>query len=143
MKKVLLGIVILSILVVGGCLAVLVGGANEVDKALTEEEKNDAPVEVTEGKSFDHDYMTVDDGWKITEEQFGGPTIKGLRMTNNSDERQNPGLTFKLYRGTENLIEIDCTANEVEAGESSKMDCFSGASKLPKKYDTIKVADMF
>lgn len=142
-RNVILVILGLMILAFAGCLALVGGVANEVDKAIEEEQANDKPVEVAEGKAFTHDDFEAAAGWKVANEKFGGATIKGLRVTNNAGEARTAMLTFRFYKGNENLAEVECSSNELQTGEVSKMDCVSFDSKFPKGYDTIKVSDFW
>lgn len=140
-RNVLLILGLLFILMVGGCIALIGGAANEIDKAVKEEEENDKPRDVSAGKAFEHDGFKVDAGWEVTKEQFGGATITKLRVTNDSDEERSAMLSFRFYKGKENLGEIECSSNQLQAGESSKMDCFSLDSEFPTGYKKIRVAD--
>jgi hypothetical protein len=142
-RNVFLGILLLMILALGGCLALLAGGVNEVDKAINEEQANDIPTAVEEGQSFTHDDFMADSGWKVSKEQFGGVSIENLSVTNNSDEARTALFTFAFYKGNENLAEVECSSNEMQGNEVSKMDCFSLDDQFPNGYDTIKVADAF
>lgn len=142
LRNVLLGLTLLFILVIGGCMALLGGAANEIDKAIKEEEANDKPVEVSEGKAFTHDEFEVEAGWTVAREA-GGVTIKDLRVTNVADEARSALLSFRFYKGNENLAEVECSSNQLQADEVSAMDCFSFDGKFPAGYDTIKVADSF
>jgi hypothetical protein len=142
-RNVILVLLGLMILFFAGCLALVGGAVNEVDKAMKEEEANDRPVEVDEGKAFTHDGYEAEAGWKVVKEQFGGATIKGLRVTNTEDEARTALLTFRLYKGNENLAEIECSSNELQSDEISRMNCVSMESRFPKGYDTIKVADFW
>ena len=129
------------ILFVGGCFALLGTALNEADKAIDEEEANDTPTEVAEGAAFEHDDFAVADGWSVTRDAAGTATIRDLRVTNNEDEARNALLSFRFYKGNENLGEVECTSNELQAGESSRMDCVSFDEEFPTGYETIKVAD--
>ncbi|GAB2448058.1 hypothetical protein GCM10027062_32050 [Nocardioides hungaricus] len=148
LRNVLLVLVLLMVPFVGGCFAILGLAADSVDKAINDEAKNDKPTAVTEGKAFDHDGFAIADGWKVTPEQFGGATIKNLNVTL-EDDQDVPGggrtalLTFRLYDGKTVVTEIECSSNEMQEGESTKMDCFNTDSKKLGSYDTIKVADAF
>ncbi|HSE72804.1 MAG TPA: hypothetical protein VLA97_18705 [Nocardioidaceae bacterium] len=142
-RNVILVILGLMILAFAGCMALLGGVANEVDKAIKEEEANDKPVEVSEGEAFTHDGYEAEAGWKVVKERFGGATIKGLRVTNTSDGARTALLTFRFYSGNENLAEVECSSNEIQTGEASKLDCISMDSGFPKGYDTIKVSDFW
>lgn len=142
MKKVLLGIVILGIVFVGGCFAVVGFAANEVDKAIKAEEKNDVPSDVVVGKAFTHDDFAVKPGWKIAKE-FGSATIEGLKVTNRADTARSALFTFTFVRGGENLAEVECSSNDLQPGQSSKMDCISFDGEFPKNYKKVQVADMW
>lgn len=143
-RNVLLIILALGILCIGGCFAILGAAVNEAGKAMDDETKNDTPTKVTEGGAFTHDGFKVAAGWKVKREQFGGVSLSGVKVTNASKDNQRSALlTFTFYKGTENLAEVECSSNELQAGESSGMQCFSTAEKFPSGYDTIKVADAF
>jgi hypothetical protein len=141
-RNILLGVIVLFILLMAGCMALVGGVANEVDKAIKEEEANNKPVAVTEGKAFTHDDYKVAGGWTIGKE-FGSVDIKGMKVTNGADEARSALLTFRFYKGKENLAEVECSSNEVASGEVSSLDCFSTSEKFPTGYDTIKVADFW
>ena len=148
LRNVLLVFVLLMVLFVGGCFAILGLAADSVDKAVNDESKNDKPSTVAEGAAFDHDGYAVAKGWKVAPEQFGGATIKNMNVTLEDDQGVSGGgraaqFTFRLYNGAAVVTEIECSSNEMQEGESSKMDCFSLDSKKVGKYDTIKVADMW
>lgn len=142
-RNVLLILVLVFILFIGGCLALLGGAANEIDKAIKDEEANDKPKEVAVGKAFTHDDFEVDAGWKVAKDGLGGVNIEGLRTTNVADEARTALLTFRFYKGSENLAEVECSSNKVQPEESSVLDCFSTSSEFPEGYDTVKVSDAF
>ncbi len=148
----LLILVGLFVLFVGGCIALVGGAANEVDKALnedgsslSEEEANDTPAVVKAGKGFTHDNFKAAPGWRVIKEDFtDSPNIKNLRVTNVSQEGQRTALlTFRFYKKSEVLAEVECSTNEMQAGESSRMECFSTSTSFPTGYKTIKVSDAF
>lgn len=141
-RNIVIVLVVLAILIVGGCLALLAGAVNEADKVLTEEEERDEPRTIAEGEAFTHDDFEVAAGWKVGRE-VGGVTITGLRVTNTLDESRTALLTFRFYKGNENLAEVECSSNRLQAGEVSKMDCFSFDSGFPRGYSEIKVSDMW
>lgn len=120
---------------------------NEFDSSLAQEAVNDKPVVVTEGAAFEHDGYKVAAGWDVAPEQFGGMTITGLKVTN-VDHATNAGdtpmFTFSLWKGHQNLAEIEASGNTLNKGESTKMDAFSTSNlnKVPA-FDTIKVKDMW
>lgn len=145
LRNVLLIFALLFVLGIAGCVALIGGAANEADKAIKAEEANDKPTEVAEGAAFTHDDFEVDAGWVVKKDGLGGVTIENARVTNASDDdtSRTALLTFTFYKGSENLAEVECSSNELQAGESSKMDCFSTDSEFPTGYKTIKVADAF
>jgi hypothetical protein len=142
-RNVLLILVLLLVLFIGGCIALIGGAVNEVDKAIEEEEANDRPVAVSEGEGFERDDFTVDDGWQVTSEEFEGTNITDLRVTNDAEDAARTAMfTFTFYSGNENLGSVECSSNEMQSGESSQMDCTSFGETI-EGYDSIKVADMF
>lgn len=136
---VIFGVMILSC---GGCLAVVGLGANEIDKAIKEEEKNDKPHDVTVGEAFEHDDYSADAGWALGKDSLGDFEVTGLKITNDIDEVRTAFLAFRVYKGTEVIATIDCSSNELQGGESSALDCFSTDSYVDD-FDTVKVADSF
>lgn len=142
---IVLGILtVVFLLVMGGCLALLGGAANEIDKSLTEEEANDTPSTLDEGKAFTHDDFEVAAGWRVVQDRlFGGATLKGLQVTNGADERRSAQFTFTLIRGKTNLAEIECDSRQLQPGQSSSMDCISLETGFPKGWEEIRVADMW
>lgn len=143
-RNVILVVLGIFILIFAGCLALLSNLTNEVDKAITEEQANDKPADVTVGEPFTHDDYAVAGGWRVVKEKFmGSANIQGLKITNNADEARAAQLTFRFYKGNEVLAEVECTANRLEKGEKSGMQCFSLNEKFPKAYDAIRVSDMW
>jgi hypothetical protein len=140
-RNILLVLVLLFVLFIGGCMALLGTAANEIDKSIKDEEANDKPTAVAAGKAFTHDDFKVDAGWKVSKDGLGGVTIEGLRVTNDSKEARTALFDFTFYKGKENLAEVTCSSNELQGGESSKLDCFG--DDFPVGYKTIKVADSF
>jgi len=145
---------------VAGFLAVVMGivgavtlfnavddAVNDIDKSLAAEAKNDKPVAVQEGAAFTHDGYKVAAGWSIASQQYSGLTIKHLKVTNvdhGTDTGDIPMLTFSLWKGSENLAQIEASGNELAKGETTKMDAYSDSNlqRVPA-FSTIKVADAF
>lgn len=136
---VIFGVMILGC---GGCLAIVGVGANEVDKAIREEEANDAPHEIEVGQEFEHDDYTANAGWKITNDGLDDFTIEGLKVTNNAEDARSAFLTITLYKGNEVIGSIDCSSNELQSGDAGALDCTS-TDDFTEDYDTAKVADAF
>lgn len=149
-RNVLLILTGLGVLFIGGC-AVLFGVAvNEADKAIQEETANDTPTEVTAGEAFEHDGYKIAGGWKVAQEEFGnGLTLENVKVTVAEADEDLPDsgrtalLTFRFYKGNEVLAEVQCSSNEMQVGETSRMDCLSMSSNPAKGYNTIKVSDAF
>jgi hypothetical protein len=133
----------LFILMLGGCMALVGGAVSEVDKAIQEEAANDKPTTVAEGAAFTHDGYEAEGGWMVAKERFAGTSIKGLRVTNSADEARSALLTFRFYDGNEVVGEVECTSNQMQSAEASRLDCISFDSKPVRSFDTIKVSDMF
>ena len=144
-RNVLLVLVLLFVLFAGGCAALFGVVLNEADKALDEEAKNDIPTAIEEGAAFEHDGFSVAKGWSVKPDQFGGATIERATVTLKDDQGMSDGrdamLTFRLYDGKTVVSEILCSANTMQEGESSRLDCSSLDTEKLGKWDTIKVAD--
>lgn len=142
MKKVLLGVFIALLLVIGGCFALVGGALNAADEAIKDEEANDRPTAVSEGEAFTHDEFAVAAGWKVAKD-LGGVTIKGLTVANEAEGARSALFTFTFVKADENLAEVECSSNELQPGQKSKMDCFTFDSGFPTGYTEIQVADMW
>ena len=118
--------------------------ACDMAESLEEEQANDTPSQVKAGAAFTHDDFKASKGWKVVKEKYlNTPSIKGLKITNNGDDGRTALLTFRFYKGKNVLAEVECSSNEMQKGEVSKLDCFSTSENFPKGYDTIKVSDMW
>ena len=143
MKKVLLGVFIALVLMVGGCFAVLGAGVDAADEAIKAEEENDKPRAVAVGKAFEHDGYQAAAGWQVGKDALGSAEITGLKVTNTHDEREVIQFTFTFVKGKEKLGEVECNAGELEPGQTTTMDCFSLDDGFPKGYTEVRVADMW
>lgn len=117
-------------------------GACDVEESLNAEEANDRPAKIDVGQAFTHDKYDVAAGWKVKSDGIGGATLKGLRVTNKSDSPDTPMLTFDFNKGKQLLFTIECTGNELQAGATGHMSCFS-TGNLRKGYKTVTVRDMW
>lgn len=117
--------------------------ANEVNKAIEEEEANDKPTVVAVGAAFDHDGYKVSKGWKIDVDEYGMATIPNLKITNTKKETAIPMLTFTFVDGDSKVGEMECNAGELEPKQNTVADCFSLDEKFPTKYTEVRVADMW
>jgi hypothetical protein len=144
-RNVLLGITLLAVLLIGGCLALIGGAANEIDKAIKEDANKeggtDNALTIKEGEAFEVDGFNYAAGWSVGNE-FGSPDIKALKVTNNRNDRDSAIVEIKFMRGTEVLAAADCTTSPIPVGQTVTLNCFSG-DKLPKTYDEITINDTF
>lgn len=137
-KSGLLSVVFALVALVSACESVDSGGGGG------SEEQNDTPRVVKAGAPFMHDNFKAKKGWKVVKEKFtNAPNIKKLKVTNVGGDQRIAQLTFRFYKGTEVLAEVECSSNEMQKGETSALDCFSTSDKFPKGYKKIKVADMW
>ena len=142
-RNVLLGITFAFILLFGGCLALIGGTANEIDKSITKHENKEGgsknPINISEGKGFkigDNEYLP---GWSFENNALGDADVAGLKVTNNSDEADYPDIEFRFFNGKEELAEVSCgLLKEVQPGTTAKIEC-SGDQPLPKKWDNLTV----
>lgn len=146
LRNVLLVLLALGILFIGGCMALLAGAANEVDKAIDKHDNQEGgaknPIVVTEGEAFSIGDIDYKGGWRLKNDMMGAD-VAGLKVTNNSDEAEFPSIEFRLWRGNEELTEISCgLLKEVQPGSTARIDC-SGDQKLPKKFNKLTVQNSF
>jgi len=148
-RNVFLGIVAAFVLLIGGCMALLGGAANEIGKSIKAEEAKDAqpggpdnPLTIKIGEKFsvlDFDYAA---GWKVGADALGDVEVTGLKVTNNRDEKDGAILEIKFLKGSEVLALVDCSTEQIPVGQTTTVDCFS-SDKLPKNYDKVTINDTF
>jgi hypothetical protein len=145
-RNVLLGIVLLSFLFVGGCLALIAGGANEVSKSIAKDANKpggtDNPLTITAGKAFEVDHFDYAAGWTIGKDALGDINVKGLKVTNNRDSKDSALVEIKLWKGTEVLGLVDCTTEPIGVGTTVSLSC-SSADNLPKQWTKVTINDSF
>lgn len=147
-RNIALGIVLLLVLIVGGCLAVVVAGGNAVNDAVNDsiaEDKEpggpDNPLEITEGKAFEVSDFKYAVGWTV-EKKFGTVQIEGLNVTNGRDDKDSALVEIKFWNGSEVLAVVDCTTEPIAVGTTTRLNCGSG-DDFPKGYDKITINDTF
>lgn len=125
-------------------VAMLGAAASSVSTSLDKEAKADRPSVVAEGAAFTHDGYKVAKGWTLGTDEFGYPQIKGLRVTNvgHSAEKDTPMFTFSLWKGHNNVAEVDALGRQIAKGQSTTMDA-SSLDKAKVTGVTIKVADVW
>jgi len=145
-RNVLLGIVLLSVLFVGGCIALIGGVASEVDKAIDADANKaggtDNPMKIEPGEAFEVDGFKYASGWSLKRDAVGDAEVAGLKVTNERDDRDSALVEIKLWRGSEVVALIDCTTEPIQAGTTVTLGCFS-ADDMPKKYDKVTINDAF
>jgi len=149
LRNVLLVLITISVLFIGGCLALVGGAANEVSKSIDKEEAKDQepggpdnPLTIEEGEKFSVSGFDYAAGWKIADDGLGSVDIKGLKVTNNRDDKDSALVEIKFMQGNEVLALTDCTTEPVAVGQTTTLSCIS-ADNLPKKYDRITINDTF
>ena len=142
-RNVILGILLLGILFIGGCLALIGGAANEVSKAIDEADNQEGgsknPITLKVGEGFTIGDTEYAKGWTVGNDVLDSAEIKGLKVTNNGEDDDYPSVEFRFWNGTEMLAEVSCgLLEEVPAGTTQLLDC-SGDEALPAKYDKLTV----
>ena len=145
-RNVLLGIVLLMVLVVGGCLALVGTAANEVGKAIEENDNRaggaNNPMAIEEGKAFDVAGFKYANGWKLSKDFGGYVKVSGLKVTNNRKDKDSALVEIKFWKGKEVLALVDCSTEPIAPDTTVTLDCLS-TDKLPKAYSKITINDTF
>lgn len=145
-RNVLLGVTLLLVLVIGGCLALIGGVANEVDKAIKEDANKDGgtdnPMPIKEGEAFEVDGFKYAAGWSANKDGLGDVEIKGLKVTNERDSKDSAFVEIKFWKGTEVLALVDCSTQPIATGTTVTLNCFSG-DDMPKAYDKVTINDSY
>lgn len=145
-RNVFLVLILLSFLFIGGCFALLAGGANEVAKSIEKDANKaggtDNPMTIVEGEAFEVDGFEYAAGWTVGKDVIDGIEIKKLKVTNNRDDSDSAIVEIKFWKGTEVLALSDCTSEPVDVGTTVSLSCFS-ADELPKGYNKITISDTF
>jgi hypothetical protein len=145
-RNVILIVLALVILAFAGCMAMVVGGANEVSKSIDKNANKQGgdsnPMAITAGKAFEVDGFKYAAGWKVSKDALGDAQVTGLKVTNNRDSKDGALVEIKFWKGTEVLALVDCTTEQIVPGTTVTLSC-SGADPLPKSYDKITINDSF
>jgi len=149
LKIVLIVLFVALLLCGGGCAVLLTGIFKAADEAIKESDEKDKqpggpdnPLEITPGKPFEVLGFKYLAGWSVRKDVFGDVDIRGLRVTNNRDEKDSALVEIKFWRGTEVLAVTDCTTEPIAVGTTTKVDCIT-ADDLPANYDKITINDTF
>ncbi|MBD8606035.1 DUF2510 domain-containing protein [Aeromicrobium sp. CFBP 8757] len=148
-RNVLLSVIAVGVLLIGGCLALVGGAANEVGKSIEKAETKDNkpggpanPLTIVEGKAFSVSGFDYSAGWTLGKDGLGSVEIAQLKVTNNRDEKGSALVDIKLMKGTEVLALTDCTTEPVAVGQTTTLSCIS-ADDLPTSCDHITINDSF
>ena len=145
-RNILLIFVLLTGLGIAGCAALVGGAANEVSKSIEADANKaggtDNPLTIEQGKAFEVDGFKYAAGWSIGKDALGDLDVKGLKVTNNRDDKDSALVEIKLWKGTEVVALTDCTTEPIGVGTTVSLSCVS-ADKLPKGYDKITINDTF
>lgn len=152
LRNVLIIVAVLFVLMIGGCMALIGGAANEVgkeiDKSIKESERKDAlpggpnnPLTIVEGKAFEVQGFKYAPGWKVAN-SLDSPEITGLKVTNERKKSDSALVEIKFWKGTEVLALVDCTTEPIDVGTTVTLGCLSG-DPMPAGYDKITINDSF
>ena len=100
------------------------------------------PADDQQGKAFEVDGFKYAAGWSIGKDALGDLDVKGLKVTNNRDDKDSALVEIKLWKGTEVVALTDCTTEPIGVGTTVSLSCLS-ADRLPKGYDKITINDTF
>lgn len=78
---------------------------------------------------------TVLSGWTVTSE-YGVPMLTGKVKNADDDKAGLPNLQIKFANGSDLVMAFTCTANELEPGQTTKLNCFS-SDDYTKKWKTV------
>lgn len=145
-RNVILAIFALSILGVGGCMAMVAGAANEVSKSIEADANKaggtDNPMTIKQGQAFEVDGFKYAAGWKLGNDGLGDLDVKGLKVTNNRSDKDSALVEIKVWKGTEVVALADCSTDPIDVGTTVKVSCTS-TDKLPNNFDKITINDTF
>ena len=136
----------LGVIGVGGCTALVVGGLGAAGKAIEEDANKaggtDSPLQIEQGKAFEVDGFDYSDGWSLGTDPLGDMTVKGMKVTNNRDDKDSAIVAIKVWNGTEVLAVADCTTAPIDAGTTVSVSCGS-MDRLPRSFDKVTINDTF
>lgn len=108
--------------------------------ACADQDDRNAPCNVKAGQPFQLGKHTVLAGWKVVDAGYG------LSMTgkakNTGDSASAMIVDVKFLKGDEVLAKVMCTTDELEPGQTAKMDCL-GTDAFTRKYTSITVEATF
>jgi len=121
-RNVILALLIVGVLAIGGCMALLVGAGNEVNKSTKEDTDRSAPRDVKPGTAFDIGKHQTMAGWTVKNEA-GMFNVVG-KVKNISDATSSSFIHFKFLTATgEVLGNVQCNSGDLEPGQVQALNC--------------------
>ena len=140
MKKVLLGVVVALVLILGGCLAVVAVGVNEVDKELRKDAETSAKGGVTSRTDDDAiDHVKIR-SCKVSE--YGAVTAR-LLITNGGDDQASYIITAEAVKRGERVAELTAIANDVRPSQKVNTDATGSVEGRPRVTCRLVSVDRF
>lgn len=130
-KKVLLGVVIAGVLMVGGCLALVGGGLAAVDQEMKQDDKTAANGGVTSITNDDAVKHVTLKSCKI--DGFGLVTAR-LKIHNRGDDQATYAIAGEVLAGKRRVGEFFATSNDVRPGQRVTTQGSGTVSKTPPDY---------
>lgn len=116
MKKILIGILVGFVVIIGGCTALLGAGVSSVDKAINEVEKETANNDVKIQE------MAKNINWEVKKEQFS-TKIVGTFENSGDEELSYVQFNYKLIDSDGTVIEKSFTnETDIAPGEKRKIE---------------------
>lgn len=140
MKKALLGGVVALVLVVGGCLAVVAVGVNEVDKEIRKDSDTSASGGVT--SSTDDAAISHAKIKSCTVSEYGIITAR-LVITNSGDDPASYIVTGEAVKGERRVAELNAIANNVRPGQKVNTDLTGSVNGRPDVECRLVAVDRF
>jgi hypothetical protein len=140
-RNVFLILLTLSVLGIGGCMAIAASVTNEVAKGLDESVERSAPRDVTAGKAFTIGSHETLAGWAVGQEA-GMFKVTG-KVKNVSDATSTAFVHFKFLSKTgEVLANVQCNSSDLEPGQTQAMNCVPDGT-FSKSYVKITAEATF
>lgn len=121
-----LGVLLLVLVVVGGCLAVLDGISRSVEQRVSEAEERTAPRPVTEGQAFTIGKHETVAGWQVQEFDWFGAreftVVAKVRNVSTATSTAYLHLKFLTPSG-EVLGNVRCGSGDLEPGQTQALTC--------------------
>ena len=114
-------------------------------KSAAAPEDRGQPRPVTVGKAFTIGKHRLDNGWKLTHQEYIGSQVTGT-VTNVSKDTSTAIFHIKFLKGNTVVGNMQCTTNDLEPGQSEAVECLNtvtGAANIAGKYDKVTAEATF